>query len=975
MEDNKSLHGFRPLREQESPETGSTAVFYIHEQSGAQLVHLKNEDRHLAFCIGFRTPPEDSTGVAHIVEHSVLSGSRKFKTREPFMELLKGSMNTFLNAMTYPDMTVYPVSSMNAKDFRNLVDVYMDAVLFPGMAERKEIFMQEGWHHQILSEDEPVTYTGVVYNEMRGAYSSPESNVAVQVSRALNQGTTYDHESGGYPYDIPNLTYEQFLAFHQKYYHPSNSLIYLYGDVDLDELLGLLDKEYLSLFNRRERDSTLNISPQEPGIKRLEFQYPADSSRTEEDHSYLSYAVSLGQADDPEDYFVHTILNEILINSESSPLKKALNDAGLGEDVMGLSDDSYFLDFGLSVKYTSAQRLEEFVQLVEGTLRALVDQGIDEKLLLASLNRVEFQLREAGGTLKGIIHGLKAMAAWRYDAEIMQYLDFSAEFARLRRGMKEGLFEGVIRDRILNNPVKLYAVHRPQAGYFAQLDQALADKLTAFKESLSPEALAELIAENQALLTFQTTEDSREAKATIPHLELSDINPHITHIEEESSQCQGIPLLFHPFASSDISYFTASFSLEHIREEDIFWVSCLAAVLGISDTKNYSYAELNNEINIYTSGLAFSPKVYKQHRDPQAYVPRFQVSSSAMGDYYGKMLELMEETMFRTEFNDQRRLREILMMMRSGMESGFDYRGHELVMRRVASFFSQGSRYQEELHGVAFFDRLNELLNDFDARAEEAGAKLRELAKTIFTRHNLVLSLTGEEQRREELLAGAEGFLEAIPLGEGTAPAQVRFDLTKRREGLTSASGVQYVAKGYNLKTLGYDYTGQFAVLSQILSMDYLHNAIRARGGAYGAGVSIEPTGNVVAYSYRDPNLEATLEAYDGMAKFLSDLTLEEEDIKNYIIGSMTRFDSPLAAASINSMVLARRFSGSTEADIEKRMHQAMATKRGDIMASAQMMAKLMAEGYLAVFGNEDKIKAAGELFSEIRPILRKDQA
>ena len=973
MNQEGSFHGFTRLKEQDSHETGSTAVFYVHEKSGAQLVHLKNEDKHLAFSIGFRTPPEDSTGVAHIVEHSVLSGSRKFKTREPFMELLKGSMNTFLNAMTYPDMTLYPVSSMNAKDFKNLVDVYMDAVLFPDIYEKKQIFLQEGWHYHILDQADPITYTGVVYNEMRGAYSSQEANVSVQVNKALNEGTTYEHESGGYPYAIPDLTHENFLNFHKKYYHPSNSFLYLYGDVDMDQMLALMDSEYLSHFDRKDPASDLQLTRAEAGMQQLEFNYPADDSLNDKDHSYLSYAVSMGRADDVEDYFIHSILNEVLINSESSPLKKALNDRDLGEDVMSLSDDSYFLDFGLAVKHTSDERLDEFVGVVEDTMKHLVEQGIEEKLLLGSLNRIEFQLREAGGSLKGIIYALAAMASWRYDADPLQYMSFSGIFEKLRAGMKEGLFEKTIKERSLENPAKVIAVHRPEAGYFDKLDKEVEQKLADFKESLTKEELEQLIGENEALLRFQTTEDSREDKATIPHLEKSDIDRTITRIEKEETEHGGVPVLFQPYASSDISYFTASFSLKDVREEDIFWVNCLAAVLAITDTEHYSYADLNNEINIYTSGLGFSGKVFKKKEDPVNYEPRFHVTSSAMGDYYSKMLELIQETLFHTTFQDSRRLKEVFMMLRSGMESGFDYRGHELVMRRVTSFFSQADRYQEELKGVAFFDRLNELLENFDEKAEEAKASLKRAARTIFTRKDLVVAFTGEAQRRDELIRAGETFIAAVPEGVSAAPADVQFDLQPRKEALTSSSGVQYVAKGFNLRTLGYGYSGKLAVLAQILSMDYLHNAIRARGGAYGAGISIEPSGNVTTYSYRDPNLESTVKTYDGMSEFLRNLPLDDEDVKNYIIGTMTRFDPPLASSAVNSIVLARRFSGSTEQDIEERMNQAIDTTREDLMAQADMMDEVMAKDYLAVFGNEGRIREAADLFTEIRPIRRKN--
>lgn len=976
MQQIKHIQGFKPIGEKDSHETGSTVCYFEHEKSGAQLVYLKNEDPHMAFGIGFRTPPEDSTGVAHILEHSVLSGSRKFKTREPFMELLKSSMNTFLNAMTFPDMTIYPLSSMNRKDYKNLVDVYMDAVLFPRIHDMEEIFLQEGWHHHILDKSDPITYNGVVYNEMRGAYSSPEANVAQAVGRALNEGTTYDHESGGYPYAIPGLSYEDLKSFHKKYYHPSNSLIFIYGDADQEEIFRLLDEEYLSHFDKKDSDSELVLKDQPAGIKRMEFTYPGDADHVAAEHSYLSYAVSLGHADSVEDTFINTILTEVLINSESSPLKKALLDAKMGEDVMGLSSETYYLDFGLSVKHTSDTRLDEFVTIVEDTLKKLADEGIDEKLLLASLNRTEFKLREARGSLKGIIYFITAMSAWRYGCDPMALMNFQPIFEKLRAGMNNGLFERIIRERILDNPVKIIAVHRPETGMFNKLDQKQEDELKVFKESLSESELDELVAMNQKLLKFQMTEDSKEDKATIPHLEIEDIDRKLPNIEETELIEEDATILFNPYASSDISYLTASFSMANLKQEDIVWAGYLASILAIADTKNHSYSELNNEINIYTSGVYTSPAVYKSLSDVDGYQARFNVITSAMGEYYPKMFEFFREVLLRTDYSDHNRLKEIILMLRSNMESGFDFQGHTIAMGRVASFFNQGSRYQEELSGIAFYDHVNDLLRNFDEQAADFSANLDRVAKLIFTKENLVVSLTGEEERREALIFEAKTFINDLPLGMPLANVKpVMFELEQCSEALTSASGVQYVAKGYNLRKLGYEYTGEMTVLSSILSMDYLHNAIRARGGAYGAGIAIDPFGNATTYSYRDPNLRATINTYDKMGDFLRNLVLDEDDIKKYIIGSMTRFNPPLTAGDINSLVLARRFTGSSVAEIEKRMGQAIGTTRDSIMAKADLLDELMAQDYLSVLGSGEKIQAEKDLFQVIRPIKKNGDA
>lgn len=963
---NQTLKGFRLKGTKASPETNSTAYFYEHT-SGASLLHLKNEDPHMTFGIGFKTPPEDSTGVAHIVEHTVLAGSRKFKTKEPFMDLLKSSMNTFLNAMTFDHMTLYPVSSMNRKDFKNLVDVYLDAVFFPSIYEKPEIFMQEGWHYEIFKKDEAIRYNGVVYNEMRGAYSSPETNVSYDVARTLNAGSTYGHESGGYPYDIPKLSLEDFQNFHRKYYKPANSLIFLYGDCDLEGLLTFMDQEYLSQFDKEAGLAELNTNLSPLASKALEFYYPADESLNQDDHSFLSYGVNFGRANNLKDYYLHSILDQVLVQSESSPLKKALSEAGLGEDVLTLSANNYFLNFGLAVKNTGAHRLREFEELVEGCLKKLVKEGIDKKLLLAAINNAEFHLREGGGVHKGIYYFIKAMMMHVLNQDPMGLLNFSAGFEDLRKGLDEGIFERAIQERILDNDRKVVACHLPKQDLFEEKDEAVRQELAAFKDSLSQEALDQLILDNEKLLEWQNMAETAEAKATIPSLELSDIPREIPRVEKEMLGEAGAETFFMPYASGDINYLSLSFDLSGLGEEDIFYAGLLGHCLGITDTANYGYSDLNNEIMMHTSGIASYPMVFRSAVDKE-YAVRFQVHSAAMGEGSAKMVELVEEVLLRTDFTDSKRLKEIILMVRSSLENNFDYSGNRLVMRRVASFFNQAANYQDRLSGVAFFDGLNDLVAHFENRKAELTEKLSYLAHRIFRKDGLVIAWTAENHRRGELLKLTEDLRSEFPAGclTGEKP---QFSLNHMKEGLTSASGVQYVAKGANFKDLGYEYTGHLTVLGAILSIEYLHNAIRAKGGAYGAGISFDSSGIVTTYSYRDPNLEKTIATYDGMAEYLRDLPLDDKDITNYIISTMTRFNPPQVASKINADVLFRHFTGASEEDTLKRMLQAIETKRGDLEKLADLLEEAMAKDYLSVFGNGDKIRSAQNLFTSIRPI------
>lgn len=962
-------NGFKIDKVVESEETGSTAYYMSHIKTGAELLFLKNEDENKTFGIGFKTPPTDSTGAAHIVEHSVLSGSRKYKVREPFMELLKGSMQTFLNAMTFSDMTIYPISSMNDKDFLNLTDVYLDSVFYPAMYEKKEVFMQEGWHHELLNPEDPVTYKGVVYNEMRGAYSSPERQVFGDIMRNLHPGSTYSHESGGYPYDIPNLSFENFVDFHKKYYHPSNSLIFLYGNVDIDSVLNLLNEEYLSNFEKRDTKVEMNLSDTNEKVREMDFYYAADESANDENNTYFSYSVNHGTTKDSKDVFMNALLGEILVNSESSPVKLALLEKGLGEDVFGIDSGSYFQDFGIVVKNTDIARKEEFVALVDETLNSIVENGFNKDLLLASINRTEFAMREAQGTLKGIIYFINAMSSWRYEEDPLLGLNFNSIFKELRDNLDTGYFETYIKEKILESNNKLITIHRPKFGLFTEADEKAEQELKEFKATLSQNDIDELIKTNQELIKFQTTEDSKEDKATIPHLELSDIKKEIPEIHQEVINNEDYSIFFHEQNSSGISYVTLSFELDHLKTyEDIFVVSTLSKFLGIVDTEKYSYIDLNNEILKFTSGIRTSPAIFKIPGERNKYKSRFLVSSSAIGENSKKMFELILEVLNGSKLNNKIRLKEILNMEKSSMEMHIDSRGDETVIQRVKASFSAADAYREKLGGLSYYDYLSDLIQNFDSKSDILVEKLNEALKKLVSKNGLDIFITAEKIEKTELINEASALAEMLPdlINE---KVDIEFPMGDIKEAVTSASGVQYVSKGFNLVDAGYTYSGALVVLSSLLSKDYLHNAIRARGGAYGAGITIDQSGDVVTYSYRDPNLDKTIEVYDKVGDYLRNGSFDEEDVKNYIIGTMTKFNPPMAPSDINSVMLARNYSGITRETIQKNMNAALNVTKEELMEYGNMMDELMKQNHLSVYGNTEIINGSTAGFTDIRPL------
>lgn len=596
----KKYYGFKLEEEYEIKEIQSTARLFIHEKSGAKLLQLENNDDNKVFSIGFRTPPWNSTGVPHIIEHSVLSGSRKYRTKEPFMDMLKGSLQTFINAMTFSDKTLYPVASRNDKDFFNLMDVYLDAVFYPRIYEEPKIFMQEGWHYEIFNKEDPIVYKGVVYNEMKGAYSSPETILDDEISKSLYPDTCYKYSSGGNPDVIPELTYEEFLDFHKRFYHPSNSYIYVYGNGNIEKYLEHIDKDYLSNFDKKDIDS--HIDMQKPFQKRKEVlaYYPILKDEDDENRSYLSLNFVLGENTNPETYLMTDILRLMLIELEGAPIKKALLQEEIGEDVFSINVGGIQPGFGIVAKNTSSDKKETFENIVFDALKKLVEKGIDKKLIEASINIMEYNLREAGNfPTKGLLYNIQSMDSWLYDGSPTAHLQYEDTINKLRKNMGTGYFEKFIEERLIKNPHSSMVIVEPKKGLKEEKDKALKEKLAKFKESLTDEEIEYLIKQNEELKKMQLSDDTPEAKATIPKLSISDVDKKAEIIPQEIIKFEESTLLFHDIFTSKIAYVDFYFDTSVIDEDLIPYISLLAGILGKIDTQVRDYSELANDIYIY----------------------------------------------------------------------------------------------------------------------------------------------------------------------------------------------------------------------------------------------------------------------------------------------------------------------------------------------------------------------------------------
>ncbi len=966
FEINKLYHGFRLLEESRIDEIQSLARVFYHEKSGARLMQLENDDNNKVFTIGFRTPPTDSTGVPHILEHCVLSGSRKYTTKEPFMDMVKGSLQTFINAMTFSDKTIYPVASRNEKDFFNLMDVYLDAVFYPKIYELEDIFMQEGWHHEIFNKEEKIRYKGVVYNEMKGAYSTPETILDENIGRSLFPDTTYQHSSGGNPDVIPELKYDDFLDFHKSLYHPSNSYIYLYGDGDLDSQLKHINEEYLSNFDKIQVDSKIDKQEAFDSINHVNDYYPISKDDKDEDKTYLSLNFVMGEKADLKNTLSKDIISQILIGSEAAPLKKALLEEGLGEDIFTMDIDGLQSGFGIVAKNTSKDKKDIFQEKVFATLNKLVEEGIDKDLIEASINIVEYNLREVYKIpTKGIMFYMMAMDSWLYDGNPMDTLRYGSVIKDLRQAIDTDYFEEYIRKNIIDNPHSSLVIIEPKKGLSDDKEKALEEELDDYKRSLSEEELEKLIQENEKLRSMQLSDDKEEDKATIPKLSRSDVNPEAEIIPQEISKEENTTILFQDIFTSKIAYLDLYFDTSMIKEEHIAHINLLSALLGKMDTKDKSYAKLSNDIYVNTGGINFSTTAFTNDNRDDKYSPKFRIMSKGIGDNIPNLMELIVEIITETKLDDGDRIREILLQMKSRMEMYIINSGNAVAAGRVSSYFSAYSNYMEKLGGLEYYWFISDLIANFDEEKEKLIENLKEVYETIFNENNLIVSFTGDKEDYKLIRENLHTIRDRINK-EKTSPAEYSFKEEKLNEAILSNSNVQYVAKGYDFKKLGYEYDGSMIVLATILSGDYLHNRIRAQGGAYGAGISIHRSGRLTTHSYRDPNLSESLDVYNNMGDYIRNLELSGSDLNQYIIGSIARLEPAMTSHVKGQVATSRYISNISQEDIQKTRDQVLATSLETIKSYAPILDDTMKEDYLCVLGNESKIEANKSVFKNL---------
>ena len=962
----EEMTSYRLVEKKKIEDLNSMSYLLEHKKSGARIALLSNDDENKVFYIGFRTPPEDSTGVAHILEHSVLEGSRDFPVKDPFIELAKGSLNTFLNAMTYPDKTVYPVASCNDKDFQNLMHVYLDAVFYPNIYKEPKIFEQEGWHYEMESPEDELSINGVVYNEMKGAFSSPDDVLEREITNILFPDTSYSNESGGDPEAIPDLTYEQFLDFHRKYYHPSNSYIYLYGNMDMAEKLEYLDEAYLSHFDRITVDSEIGVqAPFEACAEAGKF-YPITESEPEEDNTYLTYNIVVGDSLDRERYIAFQILDYALCSAPGAPLKQALLDKGIGKDIYSYYESgirqSYFT---IVAKNANLDRKAEFVECIEENLRRLSQKGIDKKALRAGLNFYEFRYREAdfGSYPAGLMYGLQVLDSWLYDdAKPFIHIEAGETYKKLREKAETSYFEELIRECMLENTHKGILTLAPRKGLAEERDRILTEKLAALKESFGSEQIQEVVEETHALLEYQETPDSKEALATIPLLKREDIRKEAEPLVNEIRKTGDTTVMYHDIFTNHISYFRFLFDVKQVPEELFPYIGILKSVLGYVDTENFTYGELFHEINMETGGITSVTNFFTNARNLSDCLVTFEMKAKTLEDNLPRTVQLVEEIMLKSKFDDGKRLYEILAELKSRLQSNLISSGHSVAASRAMSYFSRPAAIQEQVNGMPFYRLVADLEKNFDSRREDLQHKLEALVRCIFRPENLMLDYVGTEDHYEEFIALAGQVKEAL-YKEPVETKPFVIEPVKRNEGFLSASQVQYVCRAGNFINKGLAYTGALKVLKVMMSYEYLWQEIRVKGGAYGCMCAFGKSGDSYFVSYRDPNLKSTVEAYEKAADFIEAFDGDERTMTQYIIGAVSELDTPLNPAAKGLRGMSSYLTNQTYEDDQRERDELLGADVNTIRSLAAVIRAFMEDDCLCVVGNDNRLKEDKEMF------------
>lgn len=967
--------GYSLVQERHVPEVNALVRLYRHDRTGAQVLSLMANDTNKVFGITFRTPPADSTGVAHILEHSVLCGSRKFPVKEPFVELLKGSLQTFLNAMTYPDKTCYPVASENLQDFYNLVEVYLDAVFFPRITE--PIFQQEGWHYERGPAEQALTYKGVVFNEMKGVYSSPDDLLGEYSQRALFRDTTYGVDSGGDPCEIPNLTYQQFRTFHETLYHPSNAYIYFYGDDDPARRFALLD-EYLNLFDAAAVEARIDLQP--PYAEPCAFTFTYDPGDTEPSEARAMQTLNwlLPPVTDTDLNLALGVLFYSLVGTSASPLRKALIDSGLGEDLAGNGFANYIrqMYFSTGLRGVDPAQTGAVNDLILRTLADLAREGIDRDVVEAAINTIEFRLRESntGGYPRGLAYMLAALSFWLYGADPIEPLTFEEPLQRFKQRLaaEPRFLESLIETHLLQNVHRAAVVLVPEAGTAERLQHEEEERLAEVARGLSHEDLEAIRRDAEALKRMQETPDPPEALACIPSLTRADLSPHIRTVPTSMENLAGAPLLYHDLFTSGIFYFDIAFDLSTVPARLLPLVPMYGHCLTEMGTAAEDFVRLSNRIGRCTGGVGASPMVStrRESRTPSAWL---MVRGKATANKAGDLLGILHDVLTTTRFDRPQRFQQVLLEEKAGYESSLVPSGHSFVDTRLRAGLCPAGWIAEQCRGVTNFFFIRDLARRLDGGWAAIEADLVELQRCLITRARAIVNVTVDADAWKRLSPQVAAFLERLP-GAPRPDAGWDFRPSPKSEGLTLPSPVQYVGKGANLFELGVSTGGSSAVVLHHLRSSWLWDRVRVQGGAYGAFCSLDHRSGVFSYgSYRDPNFKATLDAYDESSHFLRTTSFQDSEVTKSVIGAVGNLDPYQLPDARGYSALLRHLTDETDASRQRFREEVLSTTADDFRRFADALDLVRRHGVVVAMGSAETLSQpydGASMRLELTPVL-----
>lgn len=959
-------HGFRLISKEFISELNSQSLVFEHEKSGAKLIKLENEEDNKTFSISFRTPPYDNTGLPHILEHSVLCGSKKFNTKEPFVELIKGSLNTFLNAMTFPDKTMYPVSSKNEKDFFNLMNVYLDAVLNPNIHDNPMILMQEGWHYELEDKNEPLKYKGVVYNEMKGAFSSPERVMYSQLKQMLFPDTTYGMESGGIPDSIPELDQEKFCEFHKKYYHPANSYIFIYGNGDTAKELEFIDQNYLKDFDRINVDSNIEYQNSFDKNRDHKIYYPVSEGTQLNEKTFFGYAFAHGEATDTETYHALQIIKYMLFDNPASPLKNKLLKVGAGKDVLAWASQLKKPSIAFVVKNSDEHKAELVKNTVLDTLKELAEKGIDRDLIKAAINRHEFSMREAEeGYPRGLIYNMVIMDNWLYDGDPNSHIKFEKTLDSIRQKAENSYFEELIKKFFINNSHSVFITLSPSSDMMQKKEEELRKKLDDIKNNMSEDEINDIIIKTKKLKERQQSRDSAEALASLPMLSREDIEPKAQALPLRKCNESNLELYHSDLCTNKISYLNILFDLRVLDTQELQYAPLLARLLGKMSTSKNDYSELAKQIDINTGGITFNTEVYSDCEDSDKYKPVLRVNARSLVDNTSKLTELIEEILTCTDFSSLDRFKEVVAETKSRIEMSIMGSAHMYARTRLFSYFSQSGKCIETVNGLSNYKFVSDVEKKVADNFELIVDKLKSITKKLFNRSNMIISYTGQEQDFNTYKSSFINFLSTVK-DEKKQLNNWDFEVSVANEGMLTPAQVQFVAKGGNLKTHGALINGHLSVLKTAISLDYLWNRIRVQGGAYGAPLSIESNGNLYVGSYRDPNLSETLKAIDGIPEYIKNFSVDSRELTKYIIGTISEIDRHHSPEEKGFLALKYMLTGMNIEKIQKKRDEVLSTEVSQMNNFSQAFEKVLSKNVFTVFGNETQIKNNQNLFDKL---------